>query len=248
MFQPYDTEHTDVSGLALAPTGDNTPVRSRAYAKARRHSSHVRLLKVAIPVGAVIAVALVLFVTFFNPFGRIPGLSVGPISLFGTKIAMENPRLTGFRNKDGRPYEVTATAAFQDVRKPSVIELKDMKAKVTLDGGSGLAHLVSTSGVFDTAKEHLELSQDIRITTDRGDEVLLKTASVDLKAGTMISNDPVRITTPSGTVEADGVRVSDNGHTIVFTGRVRTMFLRLANEPAAPALPARVSQAGPMDR
>lgn len=241
-----------MSGIALAPSNESVPVRSRDYAKARRHSRHVRLLKVAIPVGSAVAVVLVLLVTIFNPFGRLPGFSVGAISLSGTKVAMENPRLTGFRNKDGRPYEVTATAAFQDVRKPSMIELKDMRAKLTLDNGSGVAHLVSKAGLFDSGKEHLDLRDDIRITTDRGDEVLLQTASVDLKAGTMMSKDPVRITTPSGTVQADGVQVSDNGHTVVFTGRVRTQFLRLAVDapPAAAAnpVPARVSQAGPLDR
>ena len=43
----------------------------------------------------------------------------GPLSLSGTKITMENPRLTGYRERDLRPYEVTAIAAMQDMRKPT---------------------------------------------------------------------------------------------------------------------------------
>lgn len=242
-----------MSGSALAPDDASAPKagsRTRAYARARRHSRVVRLLKFAIPIGSAAAAALILLVTVFNPFGRMPGLTIGPVSLSGTKVAMENPRLTGFRNKDGRPYEVTATAAYQDIRKPNVIELKDMRARLTMDQGGAVARLVANSGVFDTAKEHLDLSQDIRITTDRGDEVLLRSASVDLKAGSMTSADPVRITTPSGTVEADGVQVSEGGRTIVFTGRVRTQFFRSASELGgpAPAAPARVSQADPVAR
>ena len=36
---------------------------------------------------------------------------------------MESPKLTGFRN-DNRPYEVTATQALQDVKKPNIVELR----------------------------------------------------------------------------------------------------------------------------
>lgn len=241
-----------VSSVALAqrpltPEGDVAPpstTRTRAYASARRHSRAVRFLKVAIPVGSALAAGLILLVTIFNPFGRMPGLQLGPVSLSGTKVAMENPRLTGFRNKDGRPYEVTATAAYQDIRKPNLIELKDMRAQLTMDQSGTLARLVATGGLFDTTKEHLDLSQDIRITTDRGDEVFLRSASIDLKAGSMTSSDGVRIRTPSGTIEADGVQVSDSGHTIVFTGRVRTQFFRSASELGGPPKPASAGVGG----
>nr|WP_246736329.1 LPS export ABC transporter periplasmic protein LptC [Enterovirga sp. DB1703] len=146
---------------------------------------------------------------------------------------MENPRLTGFR-KDNRPYEVTAKAAFQDVRKPGLVELRDVSAKLATDAAGTFANLVSASALFDTAKEIIDLSQDIRITTTRGEEVLLRSASVDIKGGTVVSREPVRITTQNGTIEAEGVEVSDGGRTISFQGRVRTQFSRAAIEPAEP--------------
>ena len=40
--------------------------------------------------------------------------------------------LFGYRT-DNRPYEVTATVAVQDVRKPNVVELSDMKARFATD-------------------------------------------------------------------------------------------------------------------
>ena len=186
---------------ALRRDGRNDPYRSGAYAKAKRHSSRVRLLKLAIPIGALAAGGLVLAATVFKPFGDLPGLSLGTVSLSGTKIAMENPRLTGFR-KDNRPYEVTAKAAFQDVRRPGLIELKDVNGKLATDAAGTVANLVSSTALFDTAKELLELSEAIRITTSRGEEVLLRSASVDIKAGTVVSGEPVKITTQNGTIEA----------------------------------------------
>jgi lipopolysaccharide export system protein LptC len=227
--------------------------RSRAYSAARRHSGRVRALKVAIPVGAVLGAALVVGATMFNPFAKQTGLTLGPVSFSGSKIAMEGPRLTGFR-KDAKPYEVTATAAFQDIRKPSVIELKDMRAKVAIDDTGSTARLISTLGVFDTTKEQLELSGEIRIATDKGDEVALRSASVDFKAGTVVSREPLRITTANGTIEAEGLQVSDNGSILSFTGRVRTQFDRslatgapAATPPgqAAASTPSRFTEAKP---
>jgi lipopolysaccharide export system protein LptC len=163
----------------------------------------------------------------YNPFSHV-GLTLGPMSISGNKVAMEGPRLTGYK-KDDRPYEVTATAAYQDIRKPSVIELKDMKARMVMDANGTAANLVSRVGVFDTQKEHLELSDHIRVTTDKGDEALLQTASVDFKGGTLQSSDPVKITSASGQIEATGIHISDNGKTIAFTGRVHVVLTRTAS-------------------
>ena len=209
--------------------------RTRTFAAARRHSRVVSTLKVAIPIGALVAVALVVAVSLFNPFGRIPGLTLGPISFSGNKIAMERPRLTGFR-KDNRPYEVVATAASQDIRKPNVIELKDMRAKLATDDAGGIAQLTSNSGIFDTGKEHLDLSDNIRIWTSKGEEIFLQTASIDLKAGSAVSRDPVKVRTPTLTLDADGMEMADSGKTLVFTGRVRTRLIPSTDGGRKPAV------------
>lgn len=230
-------------GAARAP-------RSRAYAQARRHSRWVRWLKRAIPLGAVVGIGLVLAAAFLNPFGHLGGLTLGPLSLSGTKVTMENPKLTGFR-KDTRPYEVTATAAMQDVRKPNVIELKDLKARVTMDDKGSLAWLEAAFGLFDTQKEQLELKQDVHVKTDGGQDAKLTSASIDFKAGTVVSREPVIVTFPGGTIEADALDVSDNGKVMVFDGRVRTLFEPRGDgpnaplEPASAPPPARTSQAAP---
>lgn len=240
--------HVNGSTPALAPDGavPPRPRRARAYAQARRHSARVRLFKIAIPAGAVLAGALILGGAFFNPLGRM-GLTLGPISVSGTKVAMQGPRMTGFK-KDAKPYEVTATAAYQDIRKPHVIELKDMRARLVVDDSGTAAHLVSTAGIFDTQKEALELSEAIRITTDKGDEALLKSASVDFKAGTVVSNEPVKITMSAGEIEAQGMQIAESGKTITFTGRVHATIRRdggeIRSDAAAPQ--PKFSQAEPV--
>src|SRR4051812_37503004 len=197
--------------------------RLRAYARAQRHSRTVRLFKLAIPVGAVLAIGGVLFLALYNPFGQIPGLSVGPVRVSGTKLTMESPRMTGYR-KDNRGYEVTATSAVQDVRKPTVVEMNDMRARFVMDDNGSIAVVESDFGIFDTQREVMELKQNVKFRTDAGQQAFLKSASIDSKAGTVHSKEPVTVKFPGGTIDADALDIVDHGKVMTFTGRVRTLM------------------------
>ena len=208
------------------------PRRARAHRAARRHSRSVRLMRRAIPVGAAGAVILVA-AAWLNPFADLgAGVSLGALSLQGTKIAMEHPRLSGFR-KDDHGYEVTAQAAFQDVRKPFVIELQAMRGHAVTDDRGGRAHLEAATGLFDTRTETLELARDIRLRTDAGQEARLSSASVDLKAGTMRSAEPVTVTIPQGSIEASTLDVAQGGRTVSFVGNVHAVFQRGDADPSS---------------
>jgi lipopolysaccharide export system protein LptC len=225
--------------------GDGARRRSR-YAAAQRHSTRVRWLRRVIPLASGLAVALVVAFAWFNPFGRLgAGVTLGPVSVSGTKVVMENPRLSGYRN-DTRPYEVTASAAMQDVRKPTIIEMKIIKARLATDDSGGVARLEAGNGVFDTQKEQLTLQDAIKVWTEKGQEARLRTAAVDFKAGTVVSREPVTVTIPNGSIEAEGVDIRDNGKVISFSGRVRAVFERdheaaVPIATAKPSSPARVS-------
>jgi lipopolysaccharide export system protein LptC len=195
---------------------------ARAFRAARRHSRVVRLFRKAIPVGAALSLAVFVLGPILRPLGAIGGLSMGPISLSGSKVTMEKPKLTGFR-KDNRPYEVTAISAAQDIRKPNIVELNMMKARLETEQG-GWVRLESKSGVFDSQKEQMQLTDQIRVATDAGYEAFLKSADIDFKAGTIRSKEPVKVNMGAITITADTLDVSDNGKIIVFNGRVNTLI------------------------
>lgn len=213
-------------------------VRSRAFTQARRHSRWVRLAKVAIPLGSLLGMAAVGFVAYYNPFRQIENLSFGSIGVSGTNVTMESPKLTGFKN-DNRPYEVTASAATQDVRKPDLVQLKDLRARIVTDERGSVARLQADSGVLDTKKEQMRLRQNIVVTTDAGQEVKLRTAFVRFKAGSVVSNEPVTVAFGGGTIEAEGLDVSDNGKVMSFKGRVRTVI-----QPGSGSAPSASGAAG----
>lgn len=197
--------------------------RLAAYRAAVRHSRLVRGLRMLIPVAAAAAVAGLIGWSLFKPVANIAGLEMGPVALSGTKVTMENPKLNGFR-KDGKPYQVTSVAASQDVRKPGVVELEQITARLGAVGDNA-THLRAAAGVYDMKSEQLQLSGGVHVNTDNGDTAKLQAASVNLKAGEMHTTEPVRITTANGgSVDADAMRVSDNGKVIVFEGRVKTVL------------------------
>jgi hypothetical protein len=97
--------------------------RQQAFAKAKRRSARVRLLRLAILIGGLGAIA-VLGIAFFNPFGtKLGSLRFGTLSVEGTKIVMDRPKLAGFRG-DGQAYVMTAERALQDVKQPTMVQLQ----------------------------------------------------------------------------------------------------------------------------
>jgi lipopolysaccharide export system protein LptC len=223
-----------IQGIAMREGPASRPaVRSRDIHKARRHSRRVRLAKVAIPLGAVLGMAAVGVVAYLDPFRKIEGVTIDNITVNGTNVTMESPKLNGFKN-DNRPYEVTASAATQDVRKPNLVQLKDLRARIVTDDKGSVARLEAATGTLDTQKNFMRLRNDIVVTTEAGQRVELQTAAVNFKAGTVLSNDPVKVSFEGGVIEAEGLKVTDNGKVMSFAGRVRTVIQPSNSNPAAP--------------
>src|SRR5260370_2023673 len=153
---------------ARAPRQIGRSDGDRVFRAAARHSRFVRFLRFAIPAGIAAIVAIILVATFFNPFRLIAAFPIDPgkISLSGTKIVMELPRLNGFTT-DSRPYELTARAAAQDLTKPEALQLKDISAVAEPKDGQPLT-TKSINGVYDTKAEMLRLSDHITLNSTSG--------------------------------------------------------------------------------
>src|SRR6476661_8998156 len=87
----------------------NRPNSDRRFRRARNHSRLVRVLRILIPTSVISSFVIVVFMTYFNPLRMIAKLPINLDGLVvsGTKITMEQPRLSGF-TRDSRPYELSA--------------------------------------------------------------------------------------------------------------------------------------------
>jgi lipopolysaccharide export system protein LptC len=202
---------------------------ARRYADAKRHSRIVRFLRFLIPFGSFLALAGIIAIAIFDPFRTISmGLAVASFNLSGSQITMEQPHLRGFK-QDMRPYEVNADKALQDLKNPTLLDLSDFKAKVGL-ADRKTAFIEAIRGLYDSQAEKMSIDRPLNIKSDAYD-VQMQSAKIDFKAGTVFTDQAVRVIMSTGTIDADKMEVIDSGRKIVFSGRVKTLLQ--SNDPVS---------------
>jgi lipopolysaccharide export system protein LptC len=145
---------------------------------------------------------------------------------------MDRPKLAGFRS-DVQAYLVTAERALQDIKQPTVVQLREVDGEIGMAGGEA-THLSADAGVYDSLAEHMELSGNVRIKNGRF-TVLLRSAKFDFKSGVYGSDDPVEVEASDGTtIFADRAAAHDHGQELTFEGHVRTRIVpQTDQQPAA---------------
>ena len=210
----------DAIGFVASPRRDP----ARAFRAALRHSRLVRILRVGIPASLALgAFATYLVISFFNPFGHLAKLPIGADGLVisGTKIMMRHPRLNGY-TKDKRPYTMTARTAAQDVTKPDILELQDIRATLTT-ADRGDVEIVAQDGLYDGKADRLTLRNNVVVTSSEV-QVQLHEAIVQIKAGHVLSEHPVEVRLLQGTVNSNRLEVRESGAVLRFDNGV-TMII-----------------------
>jgi len=159
---------------------------------------------------------------------RLPG-ELGSLVIKGTKVTMQQPRLTGF-TVDSRPYEFMANSAEQDITKPDLMELHQIQAKIEMEDKS-MVNLTSISGTYDMKTEMLTLIDKVHLVSSSGYEAKLSEAVIDVHKGTVVSEKPVWVKLTSGVINAKQLQVRDSGEVIRFSGGV-TMVVQPEQDSA----------------
>ena len=201
--------------------------RAQAFREASRHSGRVQFLRRFIVAGAFAIVSAMVAITVFDPFRSLAkGASVGKIGLDGSRVTMDSPKMSGFQ-KDGRAYSLTAATGVQDLKKPTLIELTEIEARIGMADKSN-AQISAPKGLYDTTAETMEMSGDVKVRSDSGYDLRMTQVHMEFKTNHMTSSEPVNLTMKSGTVKADTMEVLDTGHHIVFEGHVESVMLPAA--------------------
>jgi lipopolysaccharide export system protein LptC len=221
--------------------GDSLEAR---FAAAARHSRMVQILRIAVPAAVIFSLGVIIYISVFNPFkeviAKLP-VEMDNLVVSGTKITMESPHVAGF-SADGRPYEMWAKAAIQDVTDPDHVELKTIRAKVAQQDQSTVT-MDARTGFFDNKQQLLDLREDIFLQSSTGYEARLTQALVDMNKGTVTSDEHVDVKLLDGTLTSDRLRIYNSGELVRFEGNVVMHLDKLgddnpASAPAQPAQPA----------
>jgi len=211
----YPADNARRGGFSATSRDDS----DRIYRVALRHSRHVHWLRVGVPVAIVLALLIVVVANYVPTVGglRLPG-EIGQLIIKGTKVTMQQPRLTGF-TIDSRPYDFTADSAEQDITKPDMMELHRIHAKIQMEDKS-MVNLAADNGKYDIKSETLTLLDNIGLLSSTGYEARLSEATIDVHKGTVVSDKPIWVKLTNGELSAKKLEVLDSGDVIRFSGGV----------------------------
>lgn len=191
-------------------------------------------MRIALPAALAVMVGATILVSWLDPLKvlvRLP-IDTGKLVISGTRITMQAPKLTGY-TRDHRWYELTAGGASQDITKPDLVELQEVRARIEAEDKSTI-YLSAANGLFNRKGNVLTLSHQVVLRSSSGYEVHLEEAVVDTAKGEVVSNKPVSVFTQDSTLNADRLEVLKSGEVIHFIGGV---IMNLHGQPG-PSQPA----------
>lgn len=223
------------------------PPRRDAFKQAGRHTARVRFLRRAMIIGSALLVSVLFIVAYFNPFRHLGSMSIGGVGIEGTKVTMDAPNISGVQ-QGGGSYVVKASQGIQDMTNPSELQLVKVNAKIGM-ADKTTTRVLSDTGIYNNKVDTMTLIGNVNIHNTSGYVLHLKSALIQFREGTFSSKERLKVDLQGGTVAADGMQITNNGHFITFTGNVESTFDAPSDEPSAapPAAdaPAPTSDAGP---
>lgn len=179
----------------------------------------VGFLKIALPLGALALIAAI----FLFPRADL-GESIGFSDLdFDLRdgLQVNAPRFSG-RDAEGRPFAVSAEWARPDRPDPERVALGPVRGEIALDA-RGVMTLEAGGGEMRPKADRLLLTEGVALATADGWRLSAASADLDMRAGALSAEGPVRGDGPGGEIDAAKMRAAQapEGYIIWFEGGVR---------------------------
>ncbi len=217
---------------AVAAAGRTLNLGARLSAKRRdlRYTRFVGLMKVLLPVVAIVLIVLVVAWPQLQPGDERFQIGYSRINPEAAeKLSMVNARYTGVDSHD-RPFTLTAESVTKLGGSSDLVRLRSPEADMTTESGAWVA-LRANSGLYNQTTQRLKLTGSVTVFHDAGYEFRTTRAEVDLGSGTAEGDDPVEGQGPAGLIDAEGFRILDGGDHVVFTGESHLTVFPGSEEP-----------------
>jgi len=137
----------------------------------------------------------------------------------GGQITAVNSTVTGMDNEK-QPYEVTAKRGWQDEKTPSLVHLVQPQGRFRRAAGAEYT-ISAEAGLYDTEAKKLELTGNVVLAQKGRFTARMDRANVVLEEKRFVSESPVAVTFSSGTINANGMQITDDGARILFLNGVK---------------------------
>lgn len=173
-----------------------------------RHSRHVAIAKIALP---VVALGLLASLFIYSKTNAVrDGLIFADSELrrMASEARITNPRFSGVTTA-GDAFSVSATIATPDAPKPGRIDLEDPETSISFASGMDL-HSAARTGSLDIKTNTAHLAGDVFLETSTGYRVETAEIRMNFLTGNVESPDGVLATGPIGRIEAGSMQLLQN--------------------------------------
>lgn len=192
--------------------------RTRAFTVARRHSTMVRTLRLALPAFALGILGIYGLTAWRLTTLRASGVTLETVRISNDHLMMANPKYAG-AGKDGSRHAIRARSAETDLLSQKLVKLTTIEGEIVQLSGTQI-DLTATRGTYDQETGVLELHEQIDVKSTDGMTAKLTSATVYSKENRIVSNEPIIATSTSGNIRAKAMEMATKRRLATFTGDV----------------------------
>jgi lipopolysaccharide export system protein LptC len=135
---------------------------------------------------------------------------------------VKSSTITGL-DSEKQPYSISASTAVQDKDKPNFINLDQVSGATSRTDGEKIT-FQSQKGLYNSDGKTLDLDRDVVIASAGRFTARMDKAHVVVEEKRLTSAVPVVVELNNGTINANGVEISNDGNNIVFLNGVKAHF------------------------
>lgn len=145
-----------------------------------------------------------------------------PPKVQADQITAIQSTVTGL-DREKQPYEVTAARGWQDENVPSRVHLESPEGRFRRPQGAEYT-ISAKTGLYDSETRTLDLSGSVVLEQTERFKALMEKANIVVEEKRLSSDSPVTVQFASGTVNANGMQITDDGARILFLNGVKARF------------------------
>jgi lipopolysaccharide export system protein LptC len=138
------------------------------------------------------------------------------------QISGQKSRIAGF-DRQQQPYEITADEGYEDKTNANLAHLKTVIGNFRKANGESY-RLLSATGLYNSKTKDMELQGGVKILQADHFTTTMDKAHVNVETKDLVSDVPVLVVMPTGTINANGIRITNDGNNIVFLNGVKAQF------------------------
>jgi lipopolysaccharide export system protein LptC len=138
------------------------------------------------------------------------------------QISGQKSRIAGF-DRQLQPYEITADEGYEDKTNANLAHLKTVVGNFRKANGQSY-QLLSATGLYNSKTKDMELQGGVKILQADHFTTTMDKAHVNVETKDLVSDVPVLVVMPTGTIKANGMKITNDGNNIVFLNGVKAQF------------------------